>query len=759
MQGMQGSALLDSLTCVNNYNTHWRCQWKLSAEAYELLPMNIIHWSDVTSDGSHLCEPDDSGKIKDGEVYMTCQINETFIYTMTTTYTFQPKHDVSRNTHVSPNSNVRMPPPEGLMVQKSGSKNGTITLRWRMPDNISYPRHLLYQVTYYRKDWESWEDAAVLNVMGKTEVSFSPQLFVPGSTYLFRVRSVPDKEQLSRSAWSNDIAWTMPEEEDKAIPQNLRCEYDGFSQMKCSWEVRRELSSIPYILYYKDGASYGTTKTSIHGGKPCNNPSSRMKDGTPYVLYSCTFPIPSLQANSSFHIQVRPQDEQKKFKPYEHIQTDPPTDLQIKDPLNYKYKLGWSPPVVAYSTIKLTYQLCYWKQGDEECPDLSLVTVSGNVPEYYIPSSELLSSTNYIAKVRAKPDVGSGYNGPWSDWSQNYSWKTDRAMNKVAISVSTLFTFVGFLLCIYLSFMCFKRLKQQWESSIPDPRKSKLSKFPPGSRGPNYPQFISRDFYADVERPLVSLQISPIESPPSVSDVSEEFVVETPSKLSASPLGPYSVAPPTAEKDQHHQASCRLPDTEETRDVKGASISQSAEHPSKMGQKSPYFIFTNTQLMSDLIAKESKSSEYFMPPKCLSTVFSPSKELISPFQTISPGNQMSYVLSMEKHPPLQTPLKDNHNKQESKKSGYFPIPSPSDVQVPQEGPLMVINPDGTGPIVLKQVGDYCFFPGIHGSQENLERKMAPAKSKMHPQVPKDAPLPAVQAFKVMQRDYLALPQN
>lgn len=302
--------------------------------------------------------------------------------------------------------------------------------------------------------------------------------------------------------------------------------------------------------------------------------------------------------------------------------------------------------------------------------------------------------------------------------------------------------------------MCFKRLKQQWESSIPDPRKSKLSKFPPGSRGPNYPQFISRDFYEDVEGPLVSLQISPIESQPSVSDVSEEFVVETPSKLSASPLGPYSVAPPTAEKDQHHQASCRLPDTEETGDVKGASISQSAEHPSKMGQKSPYFIFTNTQLMSDLIAKGSKSSEYFMPPKCLSTVFSPSS-----FQTISPGNQMSYVLSMEKHLPLQTPLKDNHNKQESKKSGYFPIPSPSDVQVPQEGPLMVINPDGTGPIVLKQVGDYCFFPGIHGSQENLERKMAPAKSKMHPQVAKDAPLPAVQAFKVMQRDYLALPQN
>ncbi|XP_077134454.1 cytokine receptor common subunit beta isoform X1 [Ranitomeya variabilis] len=758
LQGMQGSALLDSLTCVNNYKTHWTCNWKLSIEAHELLPMNLIYRSDLNSGGNRQCEPENSVKVKDGEVYMSCQINEWFIYAMNTTYHFEPKRDVNRDTYIIPNSNVRMPPPKELMVQTSGSNNGSLILRWRMPENV-YSENLLYQVTYYRKKWESWEDAALLNVMGKTELSFSPQQFVPGSTYLFRVRCVPDKDQLYRSAWSDDIAWTMPEEVDRAVPQNLHCEYDGFTQMKCSWEVRKELSSMSYMLYYKDGARNGTTKTSTHGEKPCNNPSRQMKYGTPYVLYSCSFHIPSSQAHSSFHIQVRPQEELKIFKPFKHIQTDPPTDLKMKDPVNYKYKLGWIPPVVAYPAIKLTYQLCFWKQGDEECSDLLLVNVSGNVPEYYISSSKLSSSTNYTAKVRAKPENGSGFNGPWSDWSQSYSWKTDKAVDSVAIIVSMFFTSVGLFISAYLFFIYFKRLKQQWENSIPDPRKSKLGKSPLRYQDPHVPQFISSDFCVEVERPLVTLQISPIESPQSMCRVVEELVVEMPSESSISPLGSYSLAPPMIEKVQDLQDSCKLPETEGTIDLIGAPISQPSVNLSRMGHNSLYFIFTHAQPMSDFIGKESESSHNSTLPKCQSERFSLPKEFIPSCQTLSPGTEMSYVLNMETQPPLQTPPKVNSYEHESKKSGYFTIPPPADVQVSQEGPLMIINPDGTGPLVLKQVGDYCFFPGVRGSQENLEKKVVPANAKMPPQASKDSALPAVQVFKMMQGDYLALPQN
>ncbi|XP_069592964.1 cytokine receptor common subunit beta isoform X2 [Ranitomeya imitator] len=858
LQGMHGSALLDSLTCVNNYKTHWTCNWKLSLEAHELLPMNLIYRSDLNSGGNRQCEPENSVKVKDGEVYMSCQINESFIYAMNTTYQFEPKRDVNRDTYIIPNSNVRMPPPKELMVQTSGSNNGSLILRWRMPENV-YSENLLYQVTYYRKEWESWEDAALLNVMGKTELRFSAQQFVPGSTYLFRVRCVPDKDQLYRSAWSDDIAWTMPEEVDRAVPQNLHCEYDGFTQMKCSWEVRKELSSLSYMLYYKDGARNGTTKTSTHGEKPCNNPSRQMKYGTPYVLYSCSFPIPFSQARSFFHIQVRPQEELKIFKPFKHIQTDPPTDLKMKDPVNYKYKLGWIPPVVAYPTIKLTYQLCFWMQGDEECSDLLLVNVSGNVPEYYISSSKLSSSTNYTAKVRAKLENGSGFNGPWSDWSQSYSWKTDKAVDSVAIIVSMFFTSVGLFISAYLFFIYFKRLKQQWENSIPDPRKSKLGKSPLRYQDPHFPQFRSSDFCAEVERPLVTLQISPIESPQSKCRVVEELVVEMPSESSISPLGSYSLAPPMIEKvqdlhdscklpetegttlappmiekvqdlqdscklpetegttlappmiekvqDLHDscklpdtegttlappliekvqdlqdscklpetegtmlappmikkvqdlQDSCKLPETEGTTDLIGAPISQPSVNLSRMGHNSSYFIFTHAQPMSDFIATESESSDNSTLPKCQSERFSLPKEFIPSCQTLSPGIEMSYVLNMETQPPLQTPPKVNSYEHESKKSGYFTIPPPADVQVSQEGPLMIINPDGTGPLVLKQVGDYCFFPGVHGSQESLEKKVAPANAKMPPQVSKDSALPAVQAFKMMQGDYLALPQS
>ncbi|CAJ0936713.1 unnamed protein product [Ranitomeya imitator] len=651
------------------------------------------------------------------------------------------------------------------------------------------------------------------------------------------------------------------------------------------------------------------------------------------------------------------------------VQTDPPTDLKMKDPVNYKYKLGWIPPVVAYPTIKLTYQLCFWMQGDEECSDLLLVNVSGNVPEYYISSSKLSSSTNYTAKVRAKLENGSGFNGPWSDWSQSCSWKTDKAVDSVAIIVSMFFTSVGLFISAYLFFIYFKRLKQQWENSIPDPRKSKLGKSPLRYQDPHFPQFRSSDFCAEVERPLVTLQISrvganqfaqtspaatlviaghsrgamstapylmaslalllisrpglkpqsydgvsqskvelwmlsvtvscsgassyfnarkqrmagtscaahkqstaariltgtvhlrerPIESPQSKCRVVEELVVEMPSESSISPLGSYSLAPPMIEKvqdlhdscklpetegttlappmiekvqdlqdscklpetegttlappmiekvqDLHDscklpdtegttlappliekvqdlqdscklpetegtmlappmikkvqdlQDSCKLPETEGTTDLIGAPISQPSVNLSRMGHNSSYFIFTHAQPMSDFIAKESESSDNSTLPKCQSERFSLPKEFIPSCQTLSPGIEMSYVLNMETQPPLQTPPKVNSYEHESKKSGYFTIPPPADVQVSQEGPLMIINPDGTGPLVLKQVGDYCFFPGVRGSQESLEKKVAPANAKMPPQVSKDSALPAVQAFKMMQGDYLALPQS
>ncbi|XP_075039164.1 cytokine receptor common subunit beta isoform X2 [Mixophyes fleayi] len=760
MQGTQGSALLDSLTCVNNYKTHWKCKWKESRDSHRLLPMSLYHWNDLGSKNRQHCDPDNSDTQRDEEGYKTCRINDRFITAMNTKYTFLPERTVHIETRIIPASKVRMSSPEAIMVQQSG--NGLLNVSWKMPDYIYSPVSLLYQITYCRKDWETWQDAAVLNVLGNMEVSLSPQLFVPGSTYLFRVRSVSAEHHQLRSTWSKESAWTMPQV-NEAAPQNLHCEYDGLTQMRCSWEVRKELvSSLSYTLYYRESptdvdseVSSSISSISAKREKSCVSESNQIKDGVPYVQYSCTLQVPSSQANNSFYIQVRPKEEVKTFKPSENIQTKPPKDLQIKDRLSHGYMMRWSQPVVEFSTIQLTYQLCYWKQGDSECPDQSLVNVSGNLPEYCIPSSELQGSTYYTARVRAKPDGKSGYNGPWSDWSQSYSWKTDKVVDTKTICIYAFVISIVLSVCVYQGYKYCNRLRQRWNDSLPNPSKSELlSKLPLGYWNLNLSPFIDQDFYAEKEGLSVCLQISPMDMPESTTEEVEESVIEVPPKPDVCPLGPYSVPPPIEENAQHPQSTCELQDTLGTNDITMVSILQPANNPSKMCYNR--LSSTSAHSMSDL---EVRHSEYFAIPKSQAILFNLPNEVTTVCQTEPSGGQMGYVLSMEKQFSPQKPQMPDEKRHEPEKNSYFAIPSSSDFQVSPEGPLMITNPDGTGPLVLKQVGDYCFFPELHTSQENLEGKLALPIGHKQQQILQDQPLPVVQAFKVMQRGYLSLEQT
>ncbi|XP_074127688.1 cytokine receptor common subunit beta isoform X2 [Sminthopsis crassicaudata] len=85
-------------------------------------------------------------------------------------------------------------------------------------------------------------------------------------------------------------------------------------------------------------------------------------------------------------------------------------------------------------------------------------------------------------------------------------------------------------------------------------------------------------------------------------------------------------------------------------------------------------------------------------------------------------------------------------------------PNLTDVQ--QEDTITVFHPDG--PIVLQQIGDYCFFPsqGQSGSPGNSPEKMVKpqdVKGKEPPGQPLP-PMPAIQFFKAMKhQDYLVLP--
>ncbi|XP_077308383.1 cytokine receptor common subunit beta isoform X2 [Lithobates pipiens] len=759
IQGTQGLEPLDSLRCVYNFKENWTCHWTEMAKVREMLPMRLYHWNNLDR-FRHRCDPFESQNQENGNVLISCRFNGIFSSLVTTNFAFVTEWDVYAEACIIPASIVQMLPPNDLKVQMLN--NGKINLTWKMPKNVDSSASLLYQVKYCRKDWETWEDAVSLDVFGKMEVSFNPHLFVPGSTYLFKVRSVSQNDPGYRSAWSKELTWAMPAD-DRAIIQNFKCEYDG-SEMRCSWEMRRELiSTVSFTMYYTETPTdcHNVSSSSIAspiGNKSCIVEMIGTKDSVPYVQYRCSLQVPSSQANNSFSIQVRMQEEVKTLKASENIQTESPTALEIKDQSNNGYTLGWNPPKVDFPTIQLTYQLCYWKEGEQECPSYSLVNVSGNPPEYYFPVSKLEGSTHYTAKVRAKPDEKSLYNGPWSVWSQSCSWKTTFVLTTNIICIFSFIISVTGSLLAFFAFRHYKRLKKRSDDSLPNPSKSKLlTGYSLGYWKLSFSPFTHQDFYAEEEKHSICVPISSV-APQSTYESAEELVTEKALNSDVCLLGSNLLPPPLAEeKIMPDQSKCESLDNEGKSDITTVPASQDKKGLSKKSCNGPYLMFTGVQSMSNLVSNEAKHSEYFSLPRCQAEIFNLPKETTQSCKPQPPGNEMGYVISMEK--PLSVQPMQNDVKKCDPDNKYFAIPASSDFQASPEGPLMMINPDGSGPLLLKQVGDYCFFPGLCGSQENLERKMTPASEQNQQNAPEDPPLPAVQAFKVMQRGYLALPHT
>ncbi|XP_068111131.1 cytokine receptor common subunit beta [Hyperolius riggenbachi] len=761
IHGTQGTSLLDSLTCVHNISEHWTCRWTESAELQRRLPISLHYWSNVDR-SPRRCTPECSETPDDGQCHKTCHFTEVFSSMIDSNFSFVPDRSLHAVTSFIPATKVKIPPPDHLTVLMSS--NGSVIVTWEMPEYVHLYVTVCYQITYYRKYWETQEDAVSLNVLGNTEVELSPQLFVPGSTYVFRVRAAAQEDPSHRSAWSTELAWVTPED-NRAILQNVNCEYDGWAELRCSWEVRIELmDAVPFVLYYNDstddvGNISSNAIQSLNGEKLCYGEVQEIKEGARYAQYGCTFQISSSQKHQSLDIQIRPREEVKHLKPNENIQTGPPTDLKVEDRLDRGYILKWSQPVVTLTTLQFTYQLCFWKQAEPECPSHSLVNVSGNLLQYYFPVSTLEGSSNYTVKVRAKPDKTPAYNAQWSSWSQSYSWKTHPVLAAEPIYLSiSIPTCLVLSLLIVLGFWYGWRLYRKMEDNLPQAKKSKLlSSLSTGFWRLNvYPLLLQNNY--EEEQPSICVLIGPIDTPDATPEPAEEAVTEEAQKNATDcPLGPYSLFPAMEEKRKPLQFSYESPGTTEVGDIQTVPVSELTRSPPDKCYTGPYLMFARAQSMLDLVSKEPTGAGYFSLPRCQTELLNPPKEKSPTSRGVPSEDHMAYVAGMDKQFPVQ---KNQNSKKERTpdNSQYFAIPSPAEFQVSPEVPLMIMNPDGSGSLMLKQVGDYCFFPGLRESQEHLESKMAPSTEQKQQDVLPNPPLPAVQAFKVMQGGYFALPQ-
>ncbi|KAM4651267.1 cytokine receptor common subunit beta [Discoglossus pictus] len=757
IQGVQGSEVLDSLKCTTDYNTHWRCEWRESEETHRVLPMSLYHWESLEKTRNQYVP----SVLQTGghDVRLSCRVNVSgFIRKMNASFSLLPQRSILLKAEITPAYKVQTPPPHGLIIQKS--EDGQLILSWKAPIHMDPPLVLIYQISYRRMYWEEWEDAPLLTVVGELKLSVDSQPRVHGSTYLFRVRARIQEGQRFRglwSKWSKELTWNVPEE-DSTTPRNLQCVYDGLGELTCSWEVKAEVTlSVSYALYYTETHKETSTISGENpntGEKMCDSTQNRSKAGDSYVMYSCTLQVPPTWAHSSFHVEVRPQEKVKTLIPCLNIQTQPPHNLRVEERPGRGYLLKWITEEIA-NNILITNQLCYWKEGDPECPPNSLLNVSGILTEYYIPSSKLEGSTKYSAYVRSKP-VGikpnDCFDGPWSDWSIKTSWKTKKDAHESSMFITAPISVLFLVILAYLGYKFIKRYKKRWEESLPNPSKSKLlSKFHLGVLTLSLPTNTNDEQHE--EEPPIYFEQRQVDTLQLTDGEREEAVEERPQTSNGCPLGPYTRAPSANDKKECNLSTQALPGIDGPQDPLRVIITDTeAQHSTTCN--APYLMYNRARSLSDLCGKKIRDPGYVPLPTCQAEVL---RQLCQTNEKVPSGNQMGYVVSMGAKPssdPPTQPAKIGHQKQDS---GYTPVPSPTDLQIFPDGPVLVITSDGTGPFMLKQVGDYCFFPGHRGSQERLEAKMeSPSGQKMPPML-QDTPLPAVQAFKGMQGGYLALP--
>ncbi|NXU14868.1 IL3B2 protein, partial [Pardalotus punctatus] len=86
----------------------------------------------------------------------------------------------------------------------------------------------------------------------------------------------------------------------------------------------------------------------------------------------------------------------------------------------------------------------------------------------------LSASTEYRGKMRARVNMPLEYEGPWSEWSEEFAWKTESALAPVILPVMLPALIIPLLIAAYCSYRYFLRKKKMWEEKIPNPSKSLL---------------------------------------------------------------------------------------------------------------------------------------------------------------------------------------------------------------------------------------------------------------------------------------------
>ncbi|XP_059329163.1 cytokine receptor common subunit beta [Ammospiza nelsoni] len=473
VQAIQESIPMKSLKCYSDYNSQVTCTWMEHSEAHDLIPMILYQRDNIDMKNKNMsCErqtENDLHEAPDVFVHWVCRRTTDYLgIGIKDTYGFRPKNGTEINQtelHVDLFQNVRPLPPQNLSV--SPMTSGDFLLTWEIADGSQGLGSALdYEVTYKRQ-WESWEEAASLLLSSTTQCSLRPEDLVPGSSYIARVRARPGQASSfsgQYSEWSTEVSWNTPE--GGLQPRNLRCLFNGGDRLTCSWEVKKVITtSVLFGLFFR--------ATPESQEEECSPVHENTLPNTLYVVQNCEIPVSNSSSQSLYHVSVRAKTEEKMIEAHKNIQVLPPANVSVTATGNQEYELSWKKHNLKYNFIPQRYQVKYWENNQYE-KTFQVLNISNDEPPFIFTLQMLAASTEYRGKMRARVNKSPDYEGPWSEWSEEFTWKTENVLPPVVLPVMLPALIITLLIVAYCSYKYFLRKKKMWEEKIPNPSKSLL---------------------------------------------------------------------------------------------------------------------------------------------------------------------------------------------------------------------------------------------------------------------------------------------
>ncbi|XP_063164764.1 cytokine receptor common subunit beta [Candoia aspera] len=211
----------------------------------------------------------------------------------------------------------------------------------------------------------------------------------------------------------------ITEAQQSWLMETLNCSSDFESRIDCTWSELQEANAFVKMHLFNKETSLNLTKMI------CNS-----QELDSQIHWSCSMNETIFHSLRSDLFIFKPDRElgiQLNVDLFSNIQPLSPEILNVTVTEEHDFLLEWKAGGGTNRNrllegLPLDFQITY-KRTWELWEESSSVLIS-NSSHYLLRHNNLVPGSRYVARVRSKPNQGSGFAGHYSDWSPMVTWQT-----------------------------------------------------------------------------------------------------------------------------------------------------------------------------------------------------------------------------------------------------------------------------------------------------------------------------------------------